>query len=46
VSSAAPELAMYNRGEMVASNYPKRVTNLNMSPDVAIALKPARSDLR
>jgi len=45
-TSAAPELAMYNRGEMVESKFPKRVPNLNMSPDVAIALKPSRSDLR
>jgi len=36
----APEMAMYERGTMVGSNAPKRVPALNMSPDVAKALKP------
>merc|ERR1719506_764782 len=36
----APEMALYNRGEMVESKFPKRVANLNMSPDIALALRP------
>jgi hypothetical protein len=42
LSARAPEMAMYNRGEMVESRFPKRIPNLNMSPDVAMALKPDR----
>lgn len=38
----APEMALYNRGEMVESKFPKRVANLNMSPDIAHALRPDR----
>jgi hypothetical protein len=38
----APEMALYNRGEMVESKFPKRVANLNMSPDIALALRPDR----
>jgi hypothetical protein len=39
----APEMALYNRGEMVESKFPKRVANLNMSPDIALALRPDRA---
>jgi hypothetical protein len=39
----APEMALYNRGEMVESKFPKRVANLNMSPDIALALRPERN---
>merc|ERR550537_1427872 len=45
LSHRAPEMAMYNRGVMVDSRFPKRIPNLNMSPDVAMALKPERQDL-
>merc|ERR550537_1075658 len=45
LSHRAPEMAMYNRGVMVESRFPKRIPNLNMSPDVAMALKPERQDL-
>ena len=38
----APEMTLYNRGEMVESKFPKRVANLNMSPDIAHALRPDR----
>lgn len=34
-------MAMYERGQMVGSNAPKRVSNLNMSPNLAGALKPS-----
>jgi hypothetical protein len=36
-------MALYNRGEMVESKFPKRVANLNMSPDIALALRPDRN---
>jgi hypothetical protein len=42
LTHTAPEMVMYNRGTMVESKFPKRVANLNMSSEVARALKHDR----
>jgi hypothetical protein len=42
LTHSAPEMLLFNRGMMVESKFPKRVANLNMSSDVARALKHDR----